>query len=81
MTKPCPKCRCKCVPLTKIRNYHRTRLYQVRGNLTSMIDSAAQDNLLTKEEILQLQRSIKGIDRVIELFNMRSMDLKREGVL
>ena len=81
MTKPCPKCRCKCVPLIKIRNYHRTRLYQVRGNLTSMIDSAAQDNLLTKEEILQLQRSIKGIDRIIELFNMRSMDLKMEGVL
>lgn len=81
MTKPCTKCRCKCIPLSRVRNYHRARLYQVRGNLTSMIDSATQDNLLTKEEILQLQRSIKGIDRVIELFNMRSMDLKREGVL
>ena len=69
------------VPLYKIRNYHRTRLYQVRGNLTSMIDSASQDNLLTQEEILQLQRSIKGIDRVIELFNMRSMDLRKGGVL
>lgn len=81
MTKPCEECKCKCVPLAKVRNYHRARLYQVRGNLTSMIDSAAHDNLLTKEEVLQLQRSIKGIDRVIELFNMRSMDLKREGVL
>ena len=81
MTKPCEKYRCKCIPLAKVRNYHRARLYQVRGNLTSMIDSAAQDDLLTKEEVLQLQRSIKGIDRVIELFNMRSMDLKKAGVL
>ena len=63
----------------KERTYIKTRLAQIRGNLHSMIDSGEQ--LLTREEILQLDRISCKVSRVISLFEMRTMDLKREGKL
>ena len=67
-----------CSP-AKRRGHYKARLCQVRGNLQSMTDS--EYGLLTTEEILVLQRISCKLDRVIALFNTRTMDLKRDGLL
>ena len=63
----------------RIRNHYKARLCQVRGNLQSMTDS--EEGLLTIEEILSLQRISRKLDRVIELFNTRNIDIKNDGKL
>lgn len=63
----------------RLRANLKARLCQIRGNLQSMTDS--EEPLLTEEEILALQRIACKVDRVISLFEMRTMDLKRGGVL
>ena len=74
-----PKHVCKNCSPAKRRGHYKARLCQVRGNLQSMTDS--EEGLLTTEEILALQRISCKLDRVIALFNTRTMDLKREGKL
>ena len=63
----------------RLRANLKARLCQIRGNLQSMTD--AEEGLLTTEEILALQRISCLLDRVISLFNSRTMDLKNEGKL
>lgn len=63
----------------KMRNHYKARLCQIRGNLQSMTD--AEESLLTQEEILSLQRIACKVDRVISLFNTRTLDLKKGGFL
>lgn len=73
---PCTKCTCS---PSKQRSYYKVRLCQIRGNLQSMTDS--ETPLLTPEELIQLQRITCKIDKVISQFGMKTMDLKREGIL
>lgn len=63
----------------RLRSHLKARLCQIRGNLQSMTDS--EDSLLTEEEILAIQRITCKVDRVISLFEMRTMDLKKRGVI
>lgn len=63
----------------RLRANLKARLCQIRGNLQSMTD--AEDPLLTREEILAIQRITCKVDRVISLFEMRTMDLKKGGVI
>lgn len=64
---------------TKQRSYFKTRLCQIRNNIQSMTDS--ESPYLTDGEIIQLQRINSKIDNIISKFGMRTMDLKREGIL
>ena len=63
----------------RLRANLKARLCQIRGNLQSMTD--AEDPLLTEEEILAIQRIACKVDRVISLFEMRTMDLKKGGFI
>ncbi len=63
----------------RLRANLKARLCQIRGNLQSMTD--AEESPLTKEEILQIQRITCQVNRVISLFEMRTMDLKMGGVI
>lgn len=63
----------------RVRHNLKARLCQIRGNLQSMTDS--EESPLTQEEILQIQRISCQINRVISLFEMRTMDLHKEGRL
>lgn len=63
----------------RLRANLKARLCQIRGNLQSMTD--AEESPLTKEEILQIQRITCQVNRVISLFEMRTMDLKIGGVI
>ena len=63
----------------RLRANLKARLCQIRGNLQSMTDD--EESPLTREEILQLQRISCQVDRVISLFEMRTMDLKKGGVI
>ena len=74
--EPCAK---KGISKAKQRSYYKSRLAQIRANLQSMTD--AEDDLLTNEEILMLQRIACKVDRVIALFPGRTLELKQRGVL
>jgi len=63
----------------KQRSHFKARLCQIRNNLQSMTDS--ESPYLTHEEIIQLQRISCKVDNIISKFGMRTMDLKKEGIL
>ena len=63
----------------KQRNHFKARLCQMRNNIQSMTDS--ESPYLTHEEVIQLQRISCKLDNVISKFGMRTMDLKKEGIL
>jgi hypothetical protein len=63
----------------RLRANLKARLCQIRGNLQSMTDS--EEPFLTEEELVTIQRIACKVNRVISLFEMRTMDLKKGGVI
>ena len=61
----------------KLRHTYKARMVGVRNNLQSMVEDESE--LLTQEELIQISRTICELNRIITLFQTRSMDLKREG--